>query len=991
MGRWTMLSPATSATAVGRGRELAALRQAMAASLDGTPHGVVIAGEAGIGKSRLLDDFAAGLDDVAVARGQCVALGSLPAPFAPLRGVLRDLVATFGADALLAADGPIGRLLPAVLPELADGGAPEISQEQLHDAVSLLLEHLSATAPLAVVVEDVHWADLPTLDLLRNLLHTLRRGRVLVVLSYRTDDVDRDGPLPAFLVEVDRARRVARIELSRLAPAEIAEQARLIRGDDLDPEALAALVERSDGIPFYVEELLGLGPGRGPPMPATLRGVVLARYARLRPPTQGLLRTLAAGGMRVEHDLLEQVHRGDPEQLDAAMREAIAAHVLTADGTAYRFRHALTHEAVHDELLPGERRRIHARYAEALEHAGGAGRAAEIAHHWLEAHEPRRALASLIAASREAQAAGAPMSAATLGERALALWPAVPDAAERAGCARWQLFLAVGSAYDEAGDARAVTMLDEALAEVPADDRHGRALLLHESMIVRHSSGLPGGLDLCREALALLPEDDDEEGRAIRVRVLCGLGITEALHREPGARATLERAAADARALLASTRDPAIAARARFELARALTNLSSVRALTGEVDESLAGMAEALALSGADPSARLRHDEQLAMLLHQLGRYDQAHDLAIGGHEFSRTVGMERGWGCAVALIGAGAALAVGALGEAEAILGRVRAARPEPAIEAFSAAVDVELRLLRDDLAGAAAAHRQAQDAIDDARANDADDDLAFARLGAELALADGDAAAAWAEVEHLWTGPPLRPGPAFALIATGGVVLDELRRTAAPPPGGTHEAAAARLRAALDAIAVWPIADDWRALLDAALAGDDAEAWHDAADRAALPVRQRAHALHRLADAHLAAGDRAAASAALGELAALAERCDLRRAARLADDLATRAGLERRQGASGPDAAPDPQHGLTRRELQVLELVAQGLTNRQIGERLFISGKTASVHVSAILRKLGARTRSEAAARAAQLLGAAPRAGASGSAAAASAARRR
>lgn len=265
-----MLSPATSPATIGRARELEALRSAQVASLLGTPRGVMVAGEAGIGKTRLLADFVEGLPaGVIVARGQCVAMGSITTPFAPLRGLLRDLAASIGALALIEAAGPTGRLLPAVLPELADGPAGEISQEQLHDVVSALLEGVSASAPVVAIVEDVHWADVPTLDLLRSLLHTLRRGQVLVVLSYRTDDVGRGHPLRPFLTEIDRARGVGRVDLARLTGEEATEQVRLIRGDLPEPAELAALVERSDGIPFFVEELLALETGPDDPLPET--------------------------------------------------------------------------------------------------------------------------------------------------------------------------------------------------------------------------------------------------------------------------------------------------------------------------------------------------------------------------------------------------------------------------------------------------------------------------------------------------------------------------------------------------------------------------------------------------------------------------------------------------------------------------------------------------------------------------------------------------
>ncbi|WP_177220274.1 helix-turn-helix transcriptional regulator [Agrococcus baldri] len=966
---------------VGRARELAALRQSRAAVEAGTPHGVVIAGEAGIGKTRLLDDFTRTLpDDVVVARGQCVAMGSIASPFAPLRGVLRDLVAHFGADALLTAAGPAGRLLPAVLPELAEGPAGEISQEQLHDAVSLLLEGLSASSPLVVIVEDVHWADVPSLDLLRSLLHTLRRGRVLVVLSYRTDDVGRGHPLQPFLVELDRARSVAKVELTRLSSDETLEQVRLIRGTVPEAGAVAALIDRSDGIPFFVEELLALETGPEDPLPSTLRELVLARYARLGEATQAVLRLVAAGGVTVEHALVEWVHGGDRDSLDAGVREAIAGQVLLVHGSAYSFRHALTQEAVHDELLPGERSRFHARYAEALEADDDRpGRWAEIAGHWLQAHAQPKALGALVAASREAHAAGAPGAAGQLGEQALELWPHVADAEERSGCTRARLFLEVATAYEDAADVRAIGLLEEALGEVPPEDVLGRALLQHELVVARHDMGVPGEQADHLAVLASLPADLDDEAEAVRARVHTGMAVLQMLELQPAADAMLQDAVAISRALMERTADPEIEERARFELVRGLTSLGSARAFAGDVDGGLAVLDEALTISRGDAHARLRHAEQSSFLLLHLGRFAEAARVASDSRDAQTAIGTERGWGALISIIGALAHLGGGELAAAAAILRRIRSSRPPVLTDTYSAVLAAELAMLRDEGSVAAAELHAARDSITSLLATDPNDLLWGARVRAERAYDDGDLAAAWAQVAMIWQQPHTAPGAAFSLIAMGARTLASLRGAGLAPQGTTDDDAERQLRETFERIAIWEVADDWRALIDAELGGgagtgDDPALWRDAADAAArgrLPVAVRAHALQRLAESRLGRGDRDGARGALDEVTALAEAHDLRRAGRLAAELAQQAGL----ALAGPPAAdsraaPAGGRTLTSRERQVLQLVAEGLTNRQIGERLFISDKTASVHVSAILRKLGASGRAEAAARAAELL---------------------
>ncbi len=988
-----MPTPATSPRMVGRGRELLDLQEAHEASLTGVPRGAVVAGEAGIGKTRLLEEFVSAFDpEVVVARGQCVAMGTLGTPFGPVRGVLRDLVRRLGADAVRQAAGPAGHLLGALLPELlatgdqSDGapgpeGPVEVAQEQLHDLVSHLLTSLSRDAPVVVLIEDLHWADVPTLDLLRSLLVTLREGRLTVVLSYRTDDVGRGHPLRPVVTELGRSRGVVRVDLRRLTPEEAAEQARLIRGVAPDPEELELLVERSEGVPFFVEELLGLDPLDGGPLPETLRELVLSRYDRLTEPTQAVLRLLSTGGVSVPHGLFELVHDGDPDEVDACVREAVEAQVLTVGATAYTFRHALTQEAVHDELLPGERARFHARYAAALqEHPRLAGSAAEVAHHFLAAHDLPRGFAASVVASREAAAAGAPGSAARLGERALELWGQVPDPEALAGCAKADLFLATATAYDETGDDRAVKILEEALAECPRDDRRRYSLLLHESAVVWHTAGRPGATDLCRQAVEMAPEGDGEEDRAARLRVQVGLGVVLLLGHDLAGKAVLEKSVTEGRDLVATAADEDVRERARFELVRALCNLGGGLAASGDAEGGLALLDEALEHSGSDVSARLRDAERRSAMLYDLGRYEEGLRVAVDGQEAARRAGRERGWGLSIGLGGILALLATGRLEEAERELDRMRRMRPPWGfVSGYAVALRAQLHLLRDEVDEAGKELRDARSLLDGLSLSDVDDSMAIALTRAQVALAAGDLTAAWGHVRSMLAVEPMLPGFAPALLATGAGVLAKLRAEGLAPDGTTAADAEQRLRAVFGTVPVDGTTPLWRAFLEAELSGPDGtgtdvDAWRAAVDAAAtgrMPVDRYAHALQGLARALLDEGDRPGAAEALRSVRRLASAHGLLRAARLADELAAQAGLGPRTRTDGARAGvPGPTLELTDRERQVLELVAEGLTNRQIGERLFISDKTASVHVSAILRKLGVTSRTEAAVRAADLL---------------------
>lgn len=968
-----MLPPTTAPVMVGRDRELDVLRRLQASTRDGTPRGAVVSGEAGIGKTRLLGELVDSLEpDVVVARGQCVARGDLAPPFAPVRDVLRDLADHVGAEALTEAAGHLAALLPAVLPELADGPVPEIRPEQVSDLVSRLLRELSVKAPLLVVVEDVHWADTSTLDLLRELLHVFRRGRVQVVVTCRDDELGPDDPLRSFLAEASRARAVTTIQLERMDAEAVAEQVRAIRTTRPDDRELAMLARRSDGIPFLVEELVAMSGGPDHVLPHNLHDLLLARYRRLSRPAQDVVRLLSVGGVRVPHELAERVAERT-ETFEECLREAVVGRVLTVDGIAYAFRHALTQEAVYDEVLPGERLRLHSRYAEALGVlTPEPGRAAEIAHHQLMARRSPAAFTALVAASREARAGAAPVTAAELGERALALWAEVPDARERAGCQLSQLYLDVATAYDDAGDARALRVLDDALRMVHDDDRDGRALLMHEKMVVSYSSVRAGGVDLCRRALELVGRPSDEFGVFVRARVQCGLGIALSFLLDPDGPDLIEQAAATLRALMVTTSDPGLAEHVRLELVRALTNLASVPAGRKDIDQSLAGLAEARVLAGPDPAGRLRVDERRASLLLDAGRYAECCDVAHAGWELAKAIGMERSWGMSMAFVHALADIAIGNLEEAATTLTTVWTFRPGGVDRIFTAAVRIMLLLNQGKTQDAVDLYLASREAIETVRRGDPGDDVVMAGVVGFLALTQDDPATAWAEVSRVWTHAQLPPGLSYPALAVGAGALGALRRQGITPAGvGSSAEAEARLRAVLEEVALWDNSADWRALIDAELAGPDGTgtevaAWQEAAaaaGRGRVPVYQHAYSLLRLARAQLAVEDRPGAGRSLAAVREVASRAGMLGLLRTADDVARRARLS----VAGDSSRESATGGaLTAREREVLELVRQGLSNRQIGQRLFISDKTASVHVSAILRKLGAKSRAEAAGRA-------------------------
>ncbi|YCK35122.1 AAA family ATPase [Actinomadura sp. ATCC 39365] len=313
---------------VGREAELGRLTAAWAR----TPSAVLVVGEAGIGKTRLVGRFA-GEVDALVAEGGADPGGPAYAPFVP---VLRRLVREYGAG-LVPGGGRKG--LACLLPELGElDDTPDLGRARLFEEVLLLVERAAERRPLVIVLEDLHWADQAARDLLAYLLRNLTRPGAMVVATSRE-------PL-----------RLPGAEVVRVPPLGRDEVARLLGRDDVD-----VIVARSEGNPLFAEALAEAGDTT----PASLRELLLAGAEKLPGPGLDVLRIAAVAGRRTPHEVLRQVAGLDDLALDEALRPVVRARLLLVDGDAYVFRHALIREAVYDDLLPGERRRLHARCAPA--------------------------------------------------------------------------------------------------------------------------------------------------------------------------------------------------------------------------------------------------------------------------------------------------------------------------------------------------------------------------------------------------------------------------------------------------------------------------------------------------------------------------------------------------------------------------------------------------------------------------------------------------
>ena len=411
---------------VGRAAELATIADALDATRDGTATTLLLAGEAGVGKSRLVGEAMrmASERGMQVLRGACVNIGAAGVPYGPIVEALRELQRELPPGEMAELAGVAAPDLARLLPSLGGPDLPEASgqsqwlQARLLEAVLGFIQRLAARAPVLFVVEDLHWADPGTRETLTYLVRNLRSDPVAVLITYRSDELHRRHPLLPWLAELDRTGRVQRIDVARLQPTVTRELLASILGTEPDAEMVERVVERSDGNPFFIEELAMAersSSDRG--MPPTLRGILLARISALPEDAQAVVGVAAVAGRWVDHDLLAAVAGQDESTTIAALRDAVGQQVLIADdgghADGYAFRHALMQEAAYDDLLPGERRRLHRAFAEAVAArpvgsgaADAAAHWAELAYHWSATRDDERALdASVRAATAAVEAA----------------------------------------------------------------------------------------------------------------------------------------------------------------------------------------------------------------------------------------------------------------------------------------------------------------------------------------------------------------------------------------------------------------------------------------------------------------------------------------------------------------------------------------------------------------------------------------------------------
>jgi len=952
---------------IDRERERAQLDAQVADARSGCGSLVLLAGEAGVGKTTLTRRVLAA-SGLAVLEGAEVQAGA--AAYGPIVSVLRSHLCSGpdrdrdGAGWLAAA--PLAAQLALLLPELG-APAPEGDRATLFAAIRSALAAIAAQRPAALFLDDLHWADDATLELLPALARWLAAEPLLVLGAYRSDEIPRGHPLRRMRSELRRAGHLREVVVEPLDAAATAALLERTLGAPAAPSLRRAVFDRTDGVPFFVEELgsalaASARAGRGPaglelrdgedlPLPENVRDAVLLRAAGLSGAARAAVMAAAVAGQSFDPDLVADV-AGLREWPDELIRRGI----VTETGHArMAFRHALVRDAFYGEIPWSRRLALHRAVAQRLE-TGGAPPAV-VAQQWLRGRRPDRARPALLAAADRFYAVHAYHDAARAVRQALELWPERRDEDTRL-----EALERLGQCAELAGDlGGAVVPWREA-----AEGRQSRGDLLRLGMVERRLASVFELQGRWQEALA---------AREQAAAAFSSAGQRADAAAERLAAAAHLRSAASFRAALSlletALQEARLAARADLE-ARILGLEGNVRARMGEGQDAVAlvraGLAIALAHGLAGPAAEIY--QRLADSLEHAGDYPAAKETYDTAASFCATNALEPTAQLCLACLTA----VLRQCGEWDraATLCRQVIASPEATVHARIVATGMLGSIL-----GLRGQTRRARPLLLESLTLARRIELAAMELLATWGLAivdqaDGapDAAAErcrsilerWQQTEERhYVIPALRWAATFFVESGDGA--------------GARPCAAALAQIATDTGRDEAMSALAHALGETALLDGNPEQAADQFARALALLQgvdapfERAESARRAGAALAMSGRRGEAVERLVAAYRTARRLEARPLLdKVADSLAALG--EQAERRLGPRAAAQLAHGgLTRREVEVIRLVATGRTNREIARELFLSPRTIEMHVGSILLKLDCRSRADAARRASEL----------------------
>ncbi|GAB3741488.1 helix-turn-helix transcriptional regulator [Nocardiopsis nanhaiensis] len=990
----------TSPVFVGRENQLQLLTEQADRVRSGPPEGLLIGGDAGVGKSRLITEFTVTRPAGTVFVGACLQLGVDGLSYAPFTAVLRQILRERGRGPFeAAAPGGVGEFA-RLLPEL--GESPTDRRENrgiLFEQVLRLFDRVAGDEGVTVVLEDLHWSDGATRDLLVFLARNLARPGTQIVATYRSDDLYRAHPLRRLLPQIERLPGVGRIQLEPLAKEAVGRQAAAIRGRELAPEELDTLFQRSEGVPLFVEALATSDPHPdrdGPDLPDHFRDLLLEPVHRFDDTALAVLRTAAVGAVSgsVEHEVLQLAAALPERELEAALHTLVDANVLRAGRTDYRFRHAMLRDAVHGEILPGPHTRLHLRFAQLIDEypelVPTDRRAAEQAHHYQAAHDLPRAMEAAWWAALRAGDTLAFDEELDMLERVLSLWDRVPEPSTRVAGLGWAEVVseAAGAALSAGRNRRVLELVDGALDSVPEDpeDDHTRtvrAVLLRRRGQVRAPEEREAGLADLLRALELHPPHMPDFAQLLATLARETLLLRNDRTTSPEQLET-HMAAIDGRsprelaerAIEVAGKDDEASTCAAAD---ARITLGAIEMAEGDPERGRPLLEEGIrrAAAVAEPVLEARGAGDLGYFLHRYGLHREGLEVLEGSLARHEELGWASVHKAPTHLNRAEIHFELGELATARDIIRGTLDAASRERHRPYILAVGARIAAAVGDLSAARAAvgpggdrsmlteHRvsivqlRALSSLETALAEaDVDEALSLSRAVLEASVMRSTPGYAWPLLEAM--GEAARQGVGrrrgTRTVEAARLVRDLVGAAAEPLPAETgvspaHAATVAALLAEVDGAAPAEQAELWGAAVSA---------WE------ATPlVLNLARARLRAAEVLVSTGDRDRAADLVRRVHGVATACGARPLAGASEALARRLGT----GVSEDAAPPPAPAGLTARELEVLRLLSLGGTNAQIAEELFVSPKTASVHVSNILAKLDVPNRATAGARAREL----------------------